>query len=112
MEDAEALIALVAAALAEDVGAGDLTADAVVPQGARGQARINQKAPGVLYGFDVADEVMRQCGVEGFEALVAEGEWREGPAEVALRQPARPPRCWRPSARRSTSSATSPGSPP
>ncbi|MGZ8666629.1 MAG: carboxylating nicotinate-nucleotide diphosphorylase, partial [Solirubrobacterales bacterium] len=83
MEDPEALIALVAAALAEDVGAGDVTAQAVVPQGARGQARITQKAPGVVYGFDVAGEVMRQCGVEDFDALVGEGEWRDEPTEVA-----------------------------
>ncbi len=83
MEDPEALIALVAAALAEDVGAGDLTADAVVPHGAGGEARITQKAPGVVYGFDAAGEVMRQCGVEDFQALIAEGEWREEPAEVA-----------------------------
>jgi nicotinate-nucleotide pyrophosphorylase (carboxylating) len=83
MEDREVLIALVAAALAEDVGPGDLTADAVVPVDARGLARITQKAPGVLYGFDAAVEVMRQCGVERFEARVAEGEWREEPAEVA-----------------------------
>jgi nicotinate-nucleotide pyrophosphorylase (carboxylating) len=83
MEDPEGLIALVAAALREDVGPGDLTADAVVPGGARGQARITQKGPGVVYGLDVAGEVMRQCGVERFEARVAEGEWRDEPAEVA-----------------------------
>jgi len=83
MEDPEALITLVAAALAEDVGPGDITAEAVVPQGSGGRARISQKAPGIIYGFDVAGEVMRQCGVESFEALAAEGEWREEPAQVA-----------------------------
>ena len=46
MEDPEALIALVAAALAEDVGAGDLTADAVVPEGARGQRADHPEGPG------------------------------------------------------------------
>jgi nicotinate-nucleotide pyrophosphorylase (carboxylating) len=83
MEDPEALIALAAAALREDVGPGDLTADAVIPHGARGQARITQKEPGVVYGFDVAGEVMSQCGVECFEARVAEGEWRDEPVDVA-----------------------------
>ena len=100
MEDAEALIALVAAALAEDVGAGDVTADAVVPHGARGEARITQKAPGVVFGFDVVGEVMRQCGVEGFEALVAEGEWRDEVRPRSRPPPARRRRCWRPSAPR------------
>ena len=65
-------------ALAEDVGAGDLTADAVVPHGARGEAPGSpRRRPGSLYGFDVAGEVMRQCGVERFEAEAAEGEWRD-----------------------------------
>ena len=39
---------LVDRALAEDIGAGDLTAESVVPADARARARIVQKAPGVL----------------------------------------------------------------
>ena len=84
MDDAEAISELVAGALAEDVGAGDLTAEAVIPDGARGSARIIQKAAGALFGLAVAGEVMRQCGVERFEAEAAEGEWRdEVPVQVA-----------------------------
>ena len=84
MDDAEAISELVAGALAEDVGAGDLTAEAVIPDGARGSARIIQKAAGALFGLAVAGEVMRQCGVERFEAEAAEGEWRdEVPVRVA-----------------------------
>ncbi len=84
MDDAEAISRLVAGALAEDVGAGDLTAEAVIPDGARGSARIIQKAAGALFGLAVAGEVMRQCGVERFEAEAAEGEWRdEVPVRVA-----------------------------
>ncbi len=84
MVEAEGLIALVAGALAEDVGAGDVTADAVVPHGARGRARITQKEPGVVFGFDVALEVMRQCGVDDFDPIVVEGQWcDEVPAQVA-----------------------------
>jgi nicotinate-nucleotide pyrophosphorylase (carboxylating) len=77
--------ALVARALAEDVGAGDVTSGAVVPEGARGRARIVQKRPGVVFGLDVVGETMRQCGVEHVDKLVVEGQWREEvPAEVAL----------------------------
>jgi nicotinate-nucleotide pyrophosphorylase (carboxylating) len=77
--------ALVARALAEDVGAGDVTSGAVVPEGTRGRARIVQKRPGVVFGLDVVGETMRQCGVEHVDKLVVEGQWREEvPAEVAL----------------------------
>jgi nicotinate-nucleotide pyrophosphorylase (carboxylating) len=82
---AEPLQEIVARALAEDVGAGDLTSEATVPAGARARARIVQKGPGVVFGLAAVAEAMRQCGVEEVEALVAEGEWREEvPAEVAL----------------------------
>jgi nicotinate-nucleotide pyrophosphorylase (carboxylating) len=74
---------LVAAALAEDVGAGDVTSEAIVPAGARGRARIVQKEPGVVYGLELVAETMRQCGVEGVDNLVVEGQWRDAvPAEV------------------------------
>jgi nicotinate-nucleotide pyrophosphorylase (carboxylating) len=77
--------ALVARALAEDIGAGDVTSGAVVPEGTRGRARIVQKRPGVVFGLDVVEETMRQCGVEHVDQLVVEGQWREEvPAEVAL----------------------------
>jgi nicotinate-nucleotide pyrophosphorylase (carboxylating) len=74
---------LVAAALAEDIGAGDVTSEATVPTEARGRARIVQKQAGVVYGLGVVQEVMRQCGVEDVDNLVVEGQWREEvPAEV------------------------------
>ena len=76
---------LVAQALAEDTGGRDVTAEAVVPQGVRGRARITQKQPGVVFGFEAVREVLAQCGIEDFDPLVVEGQWREGvPAEVAL----------------------------
>lgn len=68
---------LVAQALAEDVGSGDVTAEATVPEGTRGRARIVQKQPGVVFGLGVVAETMRQCGVEGVDNLVVEGQWRE-----------------------------------
>jgi nicotinate-nucleotide pyrophosphorylase (carboxylating) len=76
---------IVARALAEDVGPGDVTAEATVPADARARARIVQKQPGVVYGLAVVAEAMRQCGVEHVDNLVVEGRWREEvPAEVLL----------------------------
>ena len=82
---------LVARALAEDLGDGDLTAEAVVEEGARGRATITQKQPGVLFGFEVAGETFRQAGAERFEPRAKEGEWRdEMPAEATVAEgPAR-----------------------
>lgn len=72
-------------ALAEDVGAGDITSEATVPKGARGRARILQKQAGVVFGLAVVAETMRQCGVEDVDNLLIEGQWREDvPAEVLL----------------------------
>jgi nicotinate-nucleotide pyrophosphorylase (carboxylating) len=82
---AERLEQLVARALAEDLGDGDVTSEATVPPEARGRARIVQKQPGVVYGLGVVAEVMRQCGVEDVDNLVVEGQWREEvPAEVVF----------------------------
>ena len=75
---------LVARALAEDVGGGDLTAEAVVPAYARARARIVQKQDGVVFGLAVAEEVFRQVGAGTFERLCVEGEWRGAPAHVAV----------------------------
>ena len=70
---------LIETALEEDVGRGDLTTAAVVPSDARARAGIDQKAPGVVAGLDVAEAVFRRLDSElRFETHVAEGEWREG----------------------------------
>jgi nicotinate-nucleotide pyrophosphorylase (carboxylating) len=75
---------LVARALLEDLGRGDVTAGAVVPEDASGRATITQKEAGVLFGLDVAGEVFRQAGGHGIEPEASEGEWRdEVPAVVA-----------------------------
>jgi nicotinate-nucleotide pyrophosphorylase (carboxylating) len=81
----EPLKELVARALAEDIGSGDVTSEATVPEEARGRARIVQKQPGVVYGLGVVAEAMRQCGVEDVDNLMVEGQWREEvPAEVLI----------------------------
>jgi nicotinate-nucleotide pyrophosphorylase (carboxylating) len=64
---------LVARALAEDVGDGDLTGEAVVPAEARALATINQKQPGVVFGLEVAAEAFRQTGAAELQVLVADG---------------------------------------
>jgi nicotinate-nucleotide pyrophosphorylase (carboxylating) len=85
IELAEEIEELVAGALAEDVGAGDITSEATVPEDARGRARIVQKQPGVVYGLAVVAEAMRQCEVEDVDNLVVEGQWREDvPADVLI----------------------------
>jgi nicotinate-nucleotide pyrophosphorylase (carboxylating) len=79
----EGLRELVARALAEDLGSGDITSEAVVAAAAGARARIIQKQPGVIFGLDVAAEVFEQAGAESFERLADEGEWRETlPADV------------------------------
>jgi nicotinate-nucleotide pyrophosphorylase (carboxylating) len=81
--DSLELRALVARALAEDVGPGDVTSEATVPAGTAARATVVQKAAGVIYGlapallaFSLLDE-----GV-AVEQLGPEGEWREDGALV------------------------------
>ena len=69
---------LVERALEEDLGAGDVTTAATVPPGTRAVARIVQKAPGVIFGLDVAEIVFSQLDPEvQIEREVDEGVWRE-----------------------------------
>ena len=69
---------LVARALAEDVGPGDVTTEATVDADARAVGRIVQKAPGVVFGLDVAEATFRALdpGVR-VERAIEEGVWRE-----------------------------------
>jgi nicotinate-nucleotide pyrophosphorylase (carboxylating) len=70
---------LIERALAEDVGDGDLTTAALVPEGARARARIDQKEPGVVAGLEVAEAVFARLDPAlRFERRVDDGEWREG----------------------------------
>jgi nicotinate-nucleotide pyrophosphorylase (carboxylating) len=70
--------ALVRAALAEDVGTGDVTTLATVAAEAQASALITQKAPGVIFGLQAAGAVFAALDPDvRFERLVAEGVWRE-----------------------------------
>jgi len=76
---------LIARALAEDVGPGDLTTEAVVEPGLRARARITQKAPGVVFGLDVAEAVFRRLDPSVRVARRrAEGEWLDTPPATVL----------------------------
>ena len=77
IEQAEEIQEQVARALAEDLGEGDITSEATVPEDARARGRIVQKEPGVVFGLAVVAEALRQCGVEDVDNLVVEGQWRE-----------------------------------
>jgi nicotinate-nucleotide pyrophosphorylase (carboxylating) len=78
------LKSVVSAALAEDLGAGDVTSEATVPAEVTARARIVQKQAGVVFGLEAVAEAMRQCGAEA-EGLAPEGEWRDAvPADMAL----------------------------
>jgi nicotinate-nucleotide pyrophosphorylase (carboxylating) len=69
---------LIRRALEEDLGSGDLTTRAVVPEGARALARIEQRASGVPAGVEVAEAVFMQVDPElEWQALVAASAWRE-----------------------------------
>jgi nicotinate-nucleotide pyrophosphorylase (carboxylating) len=61
-------------ALAEDVGRGDVTSEALIPEVARARAFLVCRASGVLAGLPVAREVFRQiCPEISFKALAADG---------------------------------------
>jgi nicotinate-nucleotide pyrophosphorylase (carboxylating) len=74
VEDTE----LVRAALAEDLGTGDVTTAATVPERSAARALITQKAPGVIYGLQMAETAFALLDPDvRFERLVDEGRWRE-----------------------------------
>ena len=68
--------------LAEDVGDGDVTTEAVVPEDARLDVSLLLKEEGVVCGLEVAESVFRELdpGVR-FEAVVRDGDATRG--EVA-----------------------------
>lgn len=80
----------VALALAEDLGAGDVTAQATIPPGATASARIVQKAPGVLSGLDCAIAAFKSCDPKAqVEVLTGPGIWREDGPVLEVRGDAR-----------------------
>jgi nicotinate-nucleotide pyrophosphorylase (carboxylating) len=84
------LEALVRRALDEDIGTGDVTTEATVPAAARARGLITQKAPGVLYGLDVATLAFRLLDADmQTRPRAREGEWRESGPVLELEGAAR-----------------------
>ena len=77
--DEQEIAEIVTRALAEDVGAGDVTTAATVPADLRARGVIIQKAPGVVFGLEVAEATFRALdpGVV-LRRLGPEGQWRDG----------------------------------
>ena len=79
----ESLTELVERALAEDLGAGDVTSGATVAAAARARAVITQNAPGVIYGLEAAALAFTLLDSEAVVDRVAiEGDWRAAGGEV------------------------------
>ena len=76
---------IVLAALAEDVGQGDVTTEATVAVDAIGTAELLVKEPGVVCGLRAAEATFRALDPDvEFEPLVPEGAIVEGPTAVAV----------------------------
>lgn len=75
---------LVRAALAEDIGPGDITTTLCVPEGTRAWATLTAKSAGVIAGLDVAALAFRLLdpNIE-WQAQVEDG-FRAGPGRTAL----------------------------
>ena len=82
----EAIDRVVALALAEDVGGGDLTSSALVPAGARCRAELLLEEPGVVCGVPVAAAVFHALDSDvQVEALLEEGALvRDVPVAIAV----------------------------
>jgi nicotinate-nucleotide pyrophosphorylase (carboxylating) len=75
---------VVLAALAEDIGAGDVTTEATVADDAVGTAELLVKEAGVVCGLRVAETAFRALDPEiRFEAFASDGDDVEPPAVVA-----------------------------
>src|SRR3954468_21104242 len=78
------MLELIDAALAEDVGAGDVTTRLLVPEHATGRATLTQKAAGVIAGLRVAEAVFHRVDPTlRWHAHVEEGVWRSEGGLVA-----------------------------
>jgi len=75
LEINEEIIRLVDKAIEEDlVGGIDVTSVATIPEGMESVAKFVAKAEGVIAGIEIAELVMKRCGVAGFEALRNDGD--------------------------------------
>jgi len=76
----------VLAALAEDLGAGDVTTEATVPEHAVGTGELLLKESGVVCGLRVAESTFRALDPEiRFEALTSDGKTVSEPPSIVAR---------------------------
>ncbi len=81
-----AVQSLIDRALSEDVGDGDLTTDAIVPEGLRGEAAVVVKEPGVVCGLSEAFAVVQRLDPDAtIEILIGDGETVTDPPVTAAR---------------------------
>ena len=74
LEITSSVMAIVAGALEEDLGPGDVTTDALIPPDIRGLGSIVAKTTGVIAGVEVALEVFRQANPDvETRTLIADG---------------------------------------
>ena len=79
--DAAVVAEVVARALEEDRGPGDVTSEGLVPVGARARARLVARAGGVLAGIEVFGAVFRACDPGARVALAARDGERVSPGQ-------------------------------
>ncbi len=77
---------VIARALAEDVGSGDVTTDAIVPADLRGSADVVVREAGVICGLDQAFAVLLELDPEArMERLAEDGDLISEPPQVVAR---------------------------
>ena len=85
-----AVAAIIQLALAEDIGRGDLTTEAIVSPDAQATAIIEQKAPGVLCGLPVVEAVFSALDPRiKMEPCAQEGSWGDRRVVARIEGPAR-----------------------
>lgn len=72
-------------ALREDIGAGDITSDSVVPAHVMTVGTILAKSDGIIAGLDVAHEIFRMLDPNiSFERLVSDGDQVSSGQDIAV----------------------------
>ncbi|MFM7462478.1 MAG: carboxylating nicotinate-nucleotide diphosphorylase [Actinomycetota bacterium] len=75
LEINEEIIRFVDRTIEEDLDGGiDVTSVATIPDGLESDAQFLAKADGVVAGVEIAELVMKRCGVSGFKTLRRDGD--------------------------------------
>lgn len=71
----EKVLPLIKEGLREDIGSGDITADAIIPEGFKASGWIELKEKAVLSGLDIVEWVFNELGEVEVNRLKDEGVW-------------------------------------